>query len=322
MVAFVSLTLTCCFITNVAAQILSGSRVTIEPRANAAKIAGAGANIRVDSNLVLIPVTVTDRKSRFVTGLNRDYFKVFEDEREQTISHFAIEDAPISVTIVFDCSSSMKHKMRSAREAVGQFLRAAMPGDEFSLITFSSRPHMSLPFTDDTGQIKDWLSASEPSGNTALIDAIHLALTHLKRARNTRKSILIVSDGADNASRYSIGELKRDVRESDAQIFAIAILGTGVYMPSFLEESLRAELLREISDETGGQTFRAESLKEFAEIASRIGVALRTQYVLGYMPTDSLKDGKFHSVKVQLAESVPKSKLRLSWRRGYYAPLE
>jgi VWFA-related protein len=154
-----------------------------------------------------------------------------------------------------------------------------------------------------------------------LIDAIQLALVHMRGARNTRKAILVVSDGADNASRYSMGEIRKIVRESDVQIFAIAIAALGISMPS-LFDAFGVGLLSDMSSETGGQTFEALSLKDLPRIASKIGVALRTQYVLGYVPEKAPKDGKFHRVKVQLAQSVPKKKLRLSWRVGYYAPSE
>ena len=321
-VASAGLVFSSCFVSHVAAQQLPGPRVMVEPRTSAPRAQETDANIRVDSNLVLIPVTVTDRRSRFVTGLEREYFKVFENDQEQTISHFALEDAPISVGIVFDRSDSMGHKLKSAREAVGHFLKSAGPGDEFSLITFSTRPDRSLEFTDQIDRVNKRLLATEASGNTALIDAIYLALTQMKTARNTRKAILIVSDGGDNASRYSIGEIKRIVRESDVQIFAIAISGLGVFVPSLLEESLGTGLLSEVSAETGGQMFEAQSLKDLPKIAYKIGAALRTQYVLGYVPKDAARDGKFHRVKVQLAQSAPKQKLRLSWRHGYYAPAE
>src|SRR4051812_28209677 len=116
MAVVVALVTACCVITSLPAQLLSGPRVTIQPHSGVPNFYTPGANIRVDSNLVLIPVTVTDRKSRFVTGLTRDYFRLFENQQEQTISHFSIEDAPISVGIVFDRSQSMGNKMKPARE--------------------------------------------------------------------------------------------------------------------------------------------------------------------------------------------------------------
>ena len=296
-------------------------RVSIEPRVRTRDSAErTSTNIRVSSNLVLIPVTVTDHFDRFVTGLEKPSFRLYEDKVEQTILHFTSEDAPISIGVVFDCSSSMDHKISKSREAVGQFLKTANPGDEFSLVTFANYPQLLVRLTREAAEIQRRLAMTRPSGRTALLDAIEMSIREMKNAHHSRKALLIISDGGDNCSRYTMREIKNLVREADVQIYAIGILEPFGPESRPVEELAGPGLLREITEQTGGLMFEVNNWKQLPDVASKIGVALRHQYVLGYSPADLQNDGKYHRVQVKL--DLPKGgpKLRASWRLGYYAP--
>jgi Ca-activated chloride channel homolog len=297
-------------------------KVTIEPRAKttAAGPAAPRANIRVDATLVLIPVTVTDPLNRFVTGLERENFKVFEDKKEQTLLQFSSEDAPLSVGLVFDTSGSMGHKLEKSRQAVAQFFKTANPEDEFFLVQFNDTADLISGFTTSLEEIQNKLTFTQSKGKTALLDAIYLALHTMKKARNPRKALLIISDGGDNNSRYSENEIKNLVKEADVQIYAI-----GIYEPigargRTAEELAGPGLLTEIAEQTGGRQYAVENLNELPDIAAKIGIELRNQYILGYTPQNQDRDGRYRRVQVKLVQPKGLPPLRAFWRMGYYAP--
>lgn len=180
-------------------------------------------DLRVDRTLVLINVTVTDPLNRFVTGLDKEHFRLFEDKVEQEILEFSAEDAPISIGLVFDTSGSMGSKLQKSRQAAAEFFKTANPADEFFLVQFSERPELVVPFTSDTDKIQSTLTFTQSKGRTALLDGVYLAMHEMKKAHNPRKALLIISDGGDNSSRYTESEIKNAVRESDVQIFGIGI---------------------------------------------------------------------------------------------------
>lgn len=278
------------------------------------------ANLRVDANLVLIPVTVTDPMNRFVTGLEKNHFKLTEDNVEQTITHFASEDAPLSVGIVFDTSGSMGVKLQKSRQAVAQFCKTANPTDEFFLIQFNDRPVLTQTFTTRVEEIQSRLTFAQSKGRTALLDAVYLALHEMKKASNPRKAIFIISDGGDNNSRYTEGEIRKLVREADVQIF-----GIGIYEPlgsrgRTSEELAGPGLLQNLAEQTGGRAYPVGNLNDLPDIAAKIGIELRNQYILGYSPTNQQRDGKYRRVKVTLVQPRGLPPLRAFWRLGYYAP--
>jgi Ca-activated chloride channel family protein len=286
--------------------------VSLQPRARVT----TRSDIRVDSNLVLIPVSVTDPKNHPVVGLDSDKFRVFEGKAEQRVLRLSSDDAPLSVGIVFDASGSMAEKMPKAREAVAAFLKSANPGDEFFLVNFSGKPELAVPFTTDTDEIQARLMYADSKGKTALLDAIYLALHHMKSAKNPRRALLVISDGGDNESRYSEGETRKMVQETDAWIYAIGIYANGFQtLPE--EERGGPKLLTDIAEESGGRHFAVHSVSELPETAAKIGLELRNQYVLAYSPANTLADGKYRRVSVKLVE---RRDLHLSWRPGYYAP--
>ena len=305
-------------------QTETDSKVEIVPRAKRpdARQDVPRSDIRVDSTLVLIPVTVTDPLNRFVTGLDRENFRLFEDKNEQKVTHFASEDAPLSIGLVFDISGSMGSKLLKSREAAAQFFKTANPEDEFFLVEFNDRPELVVDFTKNTQDVQNRLTFTQSRGRTALLDAVYLALHTMKRAKNPRKALLIISDGGDNSSRYTESEVKSRVREADCQIYSIGIFEPVGNRGRTPEEMSGPSLLNEISEQTGGRSFPVENPNELPDVAAKIGVELRTQYILGYTPSNPERDGKYRKVQVKLVQPRGLPPLRASWRLGYYAPTQ
>jgi len=280
------------------------------------------ANIRIDTTMVLIPVAVTDPMGRFVTGLDKENFKLLEDKVDQEILQFSSEDAPMSVGIVFDTSGSMGSKLAKSREAVKQFMKTANPEDEFFLIQFNDRPEMVIPFTPDTEEIQNRLMFVQSKGRTALLDGVYMAMNQMKKARNPRKAILIISDGGDNSSRYTESEVKNAVKEADVQIYAVGIFEPAASRSRTPEELSGPALLGEITDQTGGRHFAVDNLAELPDVAAKIGIELRNQYVLGYSPKNVVRDGKYRRVQVKLVKTTGLPQLKAIFRTGYYAPTQ
>ena len=279
-----------------------------------------GLTLRVDSTLVQIPVAVTDSLNRFVLGLQKEDFHLFEDGVEQNVAHFSGEDAPLSVGLVFDESASMDYKLRTSQAAVAQFLKSMNADDETSLVEFSDTAKLSVGFTTHTGEIQDALKRAQPGGLTAMLDAINLALHEMKTARNSRKAIVIISDGGDNHSKYTAAEIESLVREADVQIYAMGVFEPSLSFGLTPEEISGPKLLSEIATQTGGRAFSAALMGDLPSVAARIAIELRNQYVLGYYPKNQTKDGKYRHVEVKLAQPHGVSALKAHWRLGYYAP--
>ena len=296
---------------------------TITPRpkpavpGQAPEAAPPKATIRVDTNLVLVPVNVSDPLNRFVTGLERTDFRVFEDGLEQKITSFGNEDAPLSVGIVFDTSGSMGGKLAMSRLSVVEFFKTANPEDEGFLVEFSDRPELVVPFTHDLSEIQNRLLSTRSKGSTALLDGVTLALQTMKKAHNPRKALIVITDGGDNHSRYTFGEVQNRVREADVQIYAVGIFGGG----GSPEELGGPHLLSSLSEPTGGHHFIA-SLSQLPDIASKIGVELRNQYLIGYTPANQARNGKYRAIKVTVIQPRGLPKLRAHWRTGYYSPTQ
>jgi Ca-activated chloride channel homolog len=287
-------------------------RVSLQPRVRVS----TRSDIRVHSNLVLIPVSVTDPKNHPVMGLASDNFRAFEGKAEQKVLQLSSDDAPLSVGIVFDTSGSMAGKLAKAREAVAEFLKSANSGDEFFLVNFNNTAKLVVPFTTNADEIQTRLTSANSKGKTALLDAVYLSLHYLKRAKNPRKALLVISDGGDNDSRYSESETRKMVKETDVWIYAIGIYPRG--LQAFPEEERGGpKLLTDIAEESGGRHFAVHNTSELPEAAAKIGLELRNQYILAYSPTQIEADGRYRRVQVKMVEQRD---LHLSWRPGYYAP--
>ena len=299
--------------------------VSIDPRFDLATAPAVAripeARLRVDSALALIPVHVTTADGATVTNLARDNFEIFEDGVEQKITHFSKDDAPVSVGLLFDTSGSMNTKIRKSSEAAATFFKTANEDDEFFLVEFNDRPKLSVPFTSDSGLLFRRISHLRPFGRTSLLDAIHLALGQMKSARNLRKALVILSDGGDNRSRFTASEVKNAMLESDVQLYAMGIFDLDDMHKHPIEEQNGPQLLEDLAEQTGGEMYTVESADKLGPVIERISRELRNQYLLGYSPSDSDRDGKYRRVKVKLnTPDLPN--LRTYFRHGYYAPAE
>jgi Ca-activated chloride channel homolog len=271
-------------------------------------------NLRVDSNLVLVPAVVYNSERGPVTGLEKGNFRLYEDDVEQTITSLSLEDQPLTIGLLFDTSGSMVRKLWLARRAASEFFAIANPEDDYFLIEFGDGPKLSVPLTQNVGEIQNRLLFTRSRGQTALIDAVVLALNELKKSKKSMKALLVVSDGGDNNSRYSEVELRHLVRESDALIYGVGVYGN----PSAPEEVRGPGLLRQIATQTGGRAFEANAF-ELPDIAVKIGIELRSRYILGYKPTNAQRDGRYRSIQVKVIPPRGFRSLRVSWRHGYYA---
>jgi Ca-activated chloride channel homolog len=275
--------------------------------------------LKVAVDLVLVPVTITDPMNRLVTGLEKDNFQLFEGSSKEEIKSFSSEDAPVSLGVIFDSSGSMSSKMDRAKEAVTEFFKTANPQDEFFMVTFSDEPEMVTDFTSSVDEIQDKLLYTFPQKRTALLDAIYMGVSKMRQAKYPKKALLIISDGGDNHSRYTENEIKALVKEADVMVYAI-----GIYDRYFQsqEEQLGPQLLGEVAELTGGRAFTVENPNDLADVATKIGVELRNQYVLGYRPSKGVRDGKWRKIKVKLMPPKGLPPLRVYARTGYFAPEE
>ncbi|MEK6396805.1 MAG: VWA domain-containing protein [Terriglobus sp.] len=276
-----------------------------------------GATLRVEANLVLVPMTVTDDQNRLVTGLEKENFYVYEYNQPQSIRSFSTDDAPISIGIIFDLSGSMNSKYARSRRALSEFMRTSNPQDEFFVVAFNDRPNIVVDYTNNVDDVDARMVMLKPQNRTALIDAVYLGLNKLKDAKYERKALLIISDGGDNRSRYTEGELRKAVRESDVQIYSI-----GIFDPNAPTEEERngPSLLMDMCEQTGGRLFHVTDVAELGDIASRISAELRNEYVVGYKPTDLHHDGNWRKLKVKLNPPPGLPQLSVHNRQGYYAP--
>lgn len=273
--------------------------------------------VRVNVNVVLVPVTVTDEMDRLVTGLDKNNFTVFQDKEEQNIRYFSSQDVPASIGIIFDMSGSMKDKMDRAREAIMEFLETGNPQDEFFVITFSDRPYLLTDFTNNVDDIRAKMVDTMAKGETSLLDAIYLGLNEMKKARYDRRALLVISDGGDNHSRYTEAEVKSRLEEADCQLYAIGVYDH--YFPT-PEEQRGPELLSDLAGISGGRAFSIDNPNDLPDVASKIGVQLRNQYVVGYVPEKKPHDGKFHKILVKLHPPKGLPPLTVHAKKGFYAP--
>ncbi len=270
-----------------------------------------------DVDLVMIPVTITDEHDKPVLGFTKAQFQVYEQGIPQDIKHLSRLEAPISVAVVIDLSGSMADKLDASREALAEFVKTANRQDEFTIISFADRPELLSDFTSDAETLEGCMAYVIPQGRTALIDAMYLAMAKMKEAHHQRRAVLVISDGADNNSRYTIKEISTALKEADVQVYAIGIYD---YWLGTEEEYSGPALLHRLADLSGGHAFTISSSAQLKPAATLISDLLRSQYVLGYTPTNVPKDGKWHDIKVKLLLPKKFSGLHVSAKRGFYSP--
>jgi Ca-activated chloride channel homolog len=274
--------------------------------------------LKIKTDLVTLTLTVTDIYGRYVSGLTKEAFTIFDNNLEQEITFFSDTDAPVSVGILFDVSDSMSgEKIGKARKALERFINTSHPSDEYFLIAFNNRAQLLLDKTRDGEAVLRKLTLVEPKNNTALYDATYLGIERVTRGAHQKKALLIISDGQDNASRYNFGEVRRLLKESDVVVYAVGIIDgsdtssvTGMQGQSFLDE---------LTSVTGGKAFYPQTNVEMDEIFERIALELRHQYSIGYTPKDFQPDGKYHKVKVKVKPPRGLPRLTVRSREGYFA---
>jgi len=284
--------------------------------------AGGPDQFRADANVVLINATVLDRHDHPVRGLAREAFRLYEDHAEQRIAYFAEEDTPVSLAVIFDTSGSMLGKLNWMRAALDAVLEDANSADEYALVTFGDRPRVAATWTPDAAEIQNRLLAESPHGETALLDAIAAGVAQIKHAAHPRKALLIFSDGGDNHSRLSERELMHALVETGVQIYAIDSSEPAGLRARSPEEWNGPDLLERICGGAGGRYFQVSGRRDLAAASEQISRELRSQYLIGYVPSNRERDGRFHHVRLQLTRDAAAPNLSLFWRRGYRAPVD
>lgn len=287
------------------------------PHAEAADAVG-DEQVVVNADLISLRVTVTDKSGRSVNGLPQSAFTIFDEKRQQEISFFDEDDSPVTVGIVFDLSGSMTEaKVKRAREALARFMETGHDDDEYYLITLQhGGATLALNGTRDHEAVLDKLAKVAGHGKTALFDACHLGVNKVLKGAHRRRALLLISDGQDNNSHHTFEELRTVLTESDVSVYSIGVGEAGND-----EQSIRGdEVLRDVAEATGGEFFRPGSSEEMYEVFERIALELRRQYSIGFRPTGFTPDGKWHRLKVKLAQTPDRPRLFVRYRSGYYAP--
>jgi len=274
--------------------------------------------LRVETDLVVLHATVTDRNSRPVADLQQDHFQVFENGVEQKLKLFKREDIPVSVGIIVDNSGSMRDKRKGVNAAALRFVRSSNPRDEVFIVNFNDEAFLDSDFTDNIQLLEEGLEKIDSRGGTALYDAVDGALRHVQEKGSwDKKILLVVTDGEDNASRLALEQVVNAVQRSNVMIYTVSLLG-GESSRS-MRRAKRA--LEAFSKASGGSAFFPKNLNEVQDIATEIANDIRNQYVLAYSPSNLIYDGSFRQVEVKV--SAPKhGKLKVRTRTGYYAEVE
>ena len=272
--------------------------------------------LRVDADLVILSATVLDRHNALVSGLGKDNFQVYEDHVLQQIKDFSHEDIPVTVGLVIDNSMSMAPKRSDVIAAALSFARSSNPHDQMFVINFNENVSFGLPagipFTDNLAQLQIVLSDIKADGETALYDAIAVALDHLQQGSCDKKVLILISDGRDNASKRTLAQVIEMARHSGAIIYAV-----GIYEA---DGDQNPDVLKRFAKATGGEAFFPESSKELALICEGISRDIRNQYNLAYVPIISKQNGGYRVIDVK-ANSPKHGQLSVRTRPGYFVPL-
>jgi Ca-activated chloride channel family protein len=263
--------------------------------------------VRLESKLVSITLTVSDSYGRFVTGLRKENFHVYDNKVQQEIAHFTDDDAPLTLGIVYDVSGSMGDLTNRSFQALKRFFEISHEEDEYFIVAFNDKPRLVQDFTTSPSEIMSRVIFVKAKGNTALYDATYIAIEKAKQGRHPKKALLIISDGEENNSRYSGKELRRLLQESGVQIYSIGISNL----------MLGAGTLKQLSGETGGRAFFPYSDSEYGDIYTRIAIMLRHQYVIGFYPSDTTSQAKWHDVRISLTAPKGLGRLSMNYKKGY-----
>lgn len=301
----------------VAAQDKPAPQPSPSPTPFSTKQTRAGDDVVIsNTDLVTFTVTVTDPYNRYVSGLTKKHFQVFDQKEEQEIAYFSDDDAPVSVGVVFDFSGSMSgDKITRARKALGKFIETSHQNDEYFLIGFNSRAQLLLDRTRDGDALLDKLTFVQPKDNTALYDACYLGVEKVQRGAHKKRAILVISDGQDNNSRYTFQDLRRSIKEADIVMYAVGIVGSGGDALDFQGQAI----LEELASTSGGKAFFPSTSAELDDNFERIALELRHQYSIGYRPKNFVADNQWRKIKVKVTPPRGMPRLTVRSREGYFA---
>lgn len=273
--------------------------------------------IKVDVSMVVLHATVETRKGALVSGLAQSDFEVYEDGVPQEIKYFSHEDIPVTAGLVIDNSGSMGPKAREVIEAALAFARSSNPQDQMFVVTFNEHVRFGLPsnmlFTDQRSELEAALSRYNPDGKTALYDAVAVALERLKQGNRDKKVLIVISDGADNASKHQLAEIKATAGKSNTIIYTL-----GLYESD--DPDRNPGVIKQLARASGGEAFLPGSIKEIVPICERIAHDIRNQYTVAYIPTNGRQDGTYRAIRLKV-EAPGRGRLVVRTRPGYDAPM-
>jgi VWFA-related protein len=277
-------------------------------------------------NEVVLHATVFDKKGHIINDLKQDDFRVYEDGAPQTLAHFAHADVPVTMGIVIDDSGSMRDKRQAVNAAALIFAKTSNPQDQVFVVNFNDAYYLDTPgdFASTIEDLKSALDKIDSRGGTALRDAVIASLDHLKIGNRDKKVLLVITDGEDNASRYTLEELMDKAQKSSAVVYTVGLLGSEETSNLFKirggEAHRAAKVLKELAEATGGEAYFPKSLDEVESTCRQIARDIRNQYTLAYRPSNLKKDGTFRNIRVDAFQPHTKSKLVVRTKPGYFAP--
>ena len=277
----------------------------------------ADDTISVEVNLVNILFTVADRKGKFVTNLQKEDFRVFEDDKHQIITNFSSEtNLPLTIALLVDTSGSIRDKLRFEEEAAIEFFYSTLQRgkDKALVISFDSGVELLQDFTDDPEKLADKIRKIRAGGGTSLYDAIYLAVNEKLAGQDGRRIVILITDGDDNSSRISLTETLEAAQRNDVTIYAISTNSAAFFGRKDQERGDKT--LKKLSEETGGKPFFPLKIQDLASSFLDIHDELRSQYQIGYRPTNAKQDGTFRRVRVDVGDKRYKARART----GYYMP--
>ncbi|MGH9572633.1 MAG: VWA domain-containing protein, partial [Candidatus Acidiferrales bacterium] len=288
---------------------------TAHPRQAPASASSGPQVIKSEADLVVLPVTVTDRHGHSVVGLKQEDFHVYDDGKPQTIQLFMHNDAPVTAGLVIDCSGSMKENRDEVAAAAKDFLGSSNPQDQIFVVNFNETAHLglpaSLPFTGDVSQLVSAVETGPSKGLTALYDAVALGLRHLALGANQKKALIIVSDGGDDASYMNLKKILAAVQRSSTVIYTIGIVASD-------QANVDPGALKRMAKETGGQSYFPRSIEQLPGVSQQIARDLRQQYTIAFLPDQTARKAGFRKIRVTV-KAPGHGGLKIRTRPGYLA---
>jgi Ca-activated chloride channel family protein len=282
--------------------------------------------IRIDTNLVVLRIAVTDQHGRAATSLKQNAFRVYEDGVEQQVRFFSAEESPVTWGLVLDRSGSMMGMMSDVYEAALHVIDEGTRRDETFIVTFNRRPELIIDFTSDQHQLETSILGLRADGETALFNAVEYALDHLKQGKYRKRVLVVVTDGEDNASRLKLRELIERAEEEEAVTYTVGMFGPmggglGPMGTASGDRDARAEL-KKLAEVTGGSAHFPYNVDQCKDVMKEIAREVSQQYSLGYYPLNKERDGKWRKIKVAVGQSGSSARLIARIRSGYYARKE